>query len=257
MESGSEPEAGGAPRRLSEEDREGLSARLEREGPGWGEAQALEFLRNRFVDADLVRRLISVRQLLSSYRVKRAVALHPKTPQPDALRLLPHLRWHDLMSGGLRPSVPPLVKRSCDRILLERLPELALGERVSLAKGAGRGILPTLRFDGEPMVFAALLRNPRLVEEDLVSLVGSGRANRACLELIGRDAKWGTRPAIRRAMIRCPASPPALTVGWLSTLNRDELLATWRDDRTPELLRRAARSLLEARTSGAGDRRRR
>lgn len=80
-----------------------------------------------------------------------------------------------------------------------------------------------------------------------MSLVASGRITRPAMELLGRDRKWSLRPPIRLALIRNPSSPPGMVVGWISSLRKEELLAVWRDPRTPELVRQAAKQVLEAR----------
>jgi hypothetical protein len=242
-ESGESPPTGSS---LRSAGREELARRLAEEGEGWSEGEVLDFLANPFADEELVRSLMSRRSLVSAYRVRRALLLHPKTPQPEALRLVPFLRWRDLAWAGNDPRLSPIVRRSCDRMVLERLLEMALGEKIALARVANRAVIGQLRFDPEPMVFAALLVNPRLVEDDVVSLVTSGRAARSQLEAIARDPRWSSRYAVRLALLRNPASPVGAVVSLLGTLRRDDLLAVWRAPATGELVRRAAKQLLEA-----------
>jgi len=216
----------------------------------WGEKEGLAFFANPFVDGGLITSFLAVRHLLSFYSVKRAVVFHPRTPQVEALRFSGHLRWHDLMLAGLSPRVSPIVRRTCDRHLIERLGEMAMGERTSLARAAGRPVIAQLKFDPEPRVFAALLINPRLIEDDLVSFIASGRSARGSLEMIARDRKWSVRSSVRLALLKNPATPPSVCVGFLTSLRKEDLLGIWRHPKTSELIRRAAQNVLEARLPG-------
>src|SRR5204862_6150865 len=79
--------------------------------------------------------------------VRRALAAHPRTPRREALSLVSTLFWRDLAHLSADVRVHPEVRRAADRDLLRRLPELAVAERVDLAKVVGRGTLMALRLD--------------------------------------------------------------------------------------------------------------
>jgi len=106
---------------------------------------ARQVLHNPHVDAETLERLGMVRSLTVSYEIRRALATHPRTPRALALRLLPTLYWRDLARLASDATVHPIVRRAGERRILDRLPALALGERVSLARSAGPGLIPALR----------------------------------------------------------------------------------------------------------------
>ena len=92
-----------------------------------GEAEMLELLESRIQDLEpevvrsalrnphASRRVIDLilgeRRLLSSHEVQKALAEHPKTPEPRVLNLVPALYWSDLVELGsnarTRPPVYP------------------------------------------------------------------------------------------------------------------------------------------------------
>lgn len=126
---------------------------------------ARQVLRNPHCTAEILELLADQPRLIAFYEVRRDLALHPRTPEPLALRHVPGLYWRDLMTLGQDTRIRPRVRKGADQYLAIRLPELALGEKIALARRCGPGILSQLRHDPSPRVVAALLDNPRLTEE--------------------------------------------------------------------------------------------
>src|SRR5262245_40939365 len=173
-------------------------------------AQAV--LRNPHAGEDVVRLLAAERRLLASYEMRRDLALHAATPQPIALALVGGLYWRDLVAAGLDVRIRPVVRRFADQRLIERLPALAVGEKVSIARSASPHVLQALRHDPTPRVIAALLDNPRLVEGDLLPLASAETARAPVLTEILRHRKWGNRYPVRLAVLRNPHAPVALAL---------------------------------------------
>jgi len=207
---------------------------------------ARQVLRNPHVDAETLDRLGSVRTLTSSYEVRKALATHPRTPRTLALRLVPTLYWRDLARLAADASVHPIVRRAGEKRILERLPALAVGERVGLARSASPGLVSALRLDPSPRVLGALLENPRLTEGMLVPLAANERAAPACLSRLARDRRWGARRAIRVALCRNPSTPVADAVRLVPSLARAEIRALLADPRVAPAVARKARERLGA-----------
>jgi hypothetical protein len=203
-------------------------------------------LRNPHCSAEVIERLAAERRLVAFYEVRRDLALHPRTPELLAARFLPGLYWRDLMALGLDPRLHPTRRRSADIQLGARLPQLAVGEKISLARRAGTGILAQLRQDPSPRVMAALLDNPRMTEGILAPVAQSARTPPPILELIAADRRWGVRYSLRLALARNPATPIDTTWRILGTLRKPDLKPLAADPRLPEPVRRRARVLLES-----------
>jgi len=115
------------------------------------------------------------------------------------------------------------VRRSADRDLLRRLPELAVAERIDLAKVVGRGTLIVLRLDPDPRVLAAVLENRFTTEPDVVSAASRREAGATILSLIADHPRWGLRTAVRSALLRNRSVPEALALTLLTRASRDDL----------------------------------
>jgi hypothetical protein len=169
--------------------------------------------------------------------------MHPATPQVLALTLVSGLFWRDLVAVGLDVRVRPVVRRSAEQRLIERLPGLAVGEKVSIARTASPHVLQVLRYDPTPRVIAALLDNPRLVEGDLLPLASADRTQTPVLEVILGHRKWGHRYPVRVAVVRNPRAPLALAMQHLPLLKKPDLKAVASDPRLAAPLRRRAELL--------------
>lgn len=200
-------------------------------------------MRSPYVTAEVAEALAHPR-LLSFYDVRRDLALHPRTPQALALQLVPGLYWRDLAVLGGDTRVHPRLRRAADQYLAMRLSELAVGEKVSIARRAGPGLLALLRHDPSPRVLGALLDNPRLTEDILAPVVHGAATPGPVLALIASDRRWGARYGLQAAICRNPGTPLATSLRLLPHLRKTELKAVAADPRLSEAVRLRARVLL-------------
>lgn len=124
--------------------------------------------------------------------------------------------------------------------------ELTLGERKSLARAAPRDTIARLLRDPEPMVIALLLRNPRLLERDVVLLAARRPIGPELVREILASRRWSTRYAVRRALALNPSVPHEVALRLLPMLTRPHLAEVAGDPALPPERQRAARRLLEA-----------
>lgn len=205
---------------------------------------AQQVLRNPHAGEEIVRLVLERQRLLSFYELRRDLALHPATPPPVALALLPTLYWRDLVSVGLEVRLRPVVRRAADQRLLDRLPGLAVGEKVAIARSAAPRVLQTLRHDPTPRVVEAVLDNPRLAEGDLMPLLAGERTRPQVLALVLAHRKWGSRYSVRAAVLRNPGTPVAVALQHLPLLKKVDLRAVAGDGRLAPAVRRRAELLL-------------
>jgi hypothetical protein len=141
------------------------------------------------------------------HAVRLALAAHRGTPRGEALSLVETLFWRGLAHLSADARVHPEIRRAADVHLLRRLPEMALAERVDLARTVGRGVLLALRQDPEPRVLAALLDNRFATEPDVVQAAARAGAMPQALAVIAQHPRWSSRRAVRQALLGNPALP--------------------------------------------------
>ena len=157
------------------------------------------------------------------HRLLASVVLSPRSTRPLGLRLVGSLQWRDLAEVAASPRVATGVKIRAEAMLKDQLPELRLGEKITLAKMATPPVLMPLLADPDPKVVEAGLINPRLREEDLAQLVRADIPSRPLLEGIVASSRWVERYALRLAIALHPRAPVALALGQLSSLTTKDL----------------------------------
>lgn len=216
--------------------------------------EVLQVLRHPFVSLPVVEEVLASRRFLSVRSVRKALALLPVTPRADALACLEDLTWRDLLDVGREPRCPAPVRRAANLKILDALPRLSAGEKISLARFADRDLLAALLREGDTAILSAVLRNPRLVPDDLVAWVSAGRPSGRALAFLANDPVWRTRRDVRLAILSNQTTPRASALALLGIASRAELRSLAVDPRADGFLRAEARERLEtstgARSSG-------
>lgn len=203
-----------------------------------------QVLRNAFVSRRVIDLLLNQRRLMSSYEVRSAIAIHPRTPEIHARRLIPGLYWKDLTRVSSDVCVRPAVRRAADLKLADRIPGLAVGEKIAIARRGGPGVLGQLRNDPNPVVVSAVLDNPRLTEGLLMPVVARETTPGRVLSAIAANRRWGLRYNVKAAICRNPATPPATSLPLLPALKKNELQSICAGVRIPQVVRQRAGLLL-------------
>jgi len=206
----------------------------------------LRALLRRPVPVRLLELLASTFPWSSRPQVLGGVALNPRAPRPLALRLLSSLFWRDLADVAATPRVAFAVRVHAEAALKERLPEMRLGERISLGRIATGPVLTVLLQDVESRVAQAALVNPRLREEDLLAAIRLDTVPRALLEAVAESTRWADRYAVKLGLVLQPRTPLPLALGQLSSLLKRDLERVAGTPALVPLVRAAACRLAES-----------
>jgi hypothetical protein len=129
------------------------------DNPAVDETQLFLLLNRKDLPAEILEEVARRKPLLKNYRVKRALAVHPRTPRLASLRLVRDLYPMDLVQLALLPGTPAELKRIAEDRLIGRLPQLPLGQKIALARrGPGR-VAGALLAEGGPQVLSVVLDN--------------------------------------------------------------------------------------------------
>ena len=208
-----------------------------------------QILLNPYLTPEIISELAATKRLISTYEVRSGLARHHRTPKVTAQGLLPGLYWRDLAEISREIRVHPLVRRSADAYLIKRLPRLAVGERIAVARMAGRAVLAQLLQDPNPRVVQAMLDNPRLLAETLLPMVASEETLPRQLQLVAENERWSRRYDVRAALSLNPRTLFRTAFEILPTLRRDDLEAVAAAERLSSVVRRRARALLDQRSA--------
>ena len=207
-------------------------------------AEMTLLLRNPAAPASLLQRIGRDHRWKRLYEVKKGLVRHPGTPVLVARGLIPHLYWRDLAEVADDLRLHPTVRRHGEQLLQVRLSELTVGERISLARVASRGLISTLLHSEERPVLEALLGNGKLVELDVVRIASREELSHAVLGRVANHPLWGSRHAVRMALVANPRTPIPIGQRLLRKLPRRDLARLARDRRVPKIVRIGAERYL-------------
>jgi len=217
------------------------------QNPEFGEEHLAGTLANAALPAGLIQRIGGQKQWISRYEVQRAIVLHANTPRVLKMNLVHFLKWRDLVSVVEARQSLPALKRAAEALLRSRIGEMAVGERIALARVASPGVIPTLRSDSHPGVVIALLSNGKLTEDEVVVIGSDERAPAAVLSAVGVSPRWKARHPVKMALLRNPRTPAAVSLGFLDSLPAGGLAEVLSCPQVPRLVKATARRILQAR----------
>jgi hypothetical protein len=207
------------------------------------EDEALDVLDNPYVTPAICQKIAQTQRLTGFYSVRLRLVAHKQTPQAHAVKLIHYLYWSDLVHLSVDVKVHAPVRRAIETILVNRVDKLTLGEKITSAKRCTQALIKIFLFDPDPKVFAALLVNQRVREDDLLFLASSDRATTEQLQLLAGDRKWSYRYPIRKALVLNPRTPRAIAASLLRSFAARDLRKIHDHPSTSVYLRRCIERL--------------
>lgn len=214
------------------------------DNPALTEEHVVAIAKNPAADQIILGRIGENRAWTRSYAVKHALIRHPKTPHAVAMSFVKFLRWRDLHLVGEDHFTYPPLRILAESLLIERLPQMALGEKMTLGRVAGRAVIPKLLAEKNPKVVEAVLWNGRLTAQEILTAIGDSRTPPEVLAEIARHAKWTGRAEVRAALAHNPRTPLRVSLGLLSGMTDRDLAAIADDPHAPRAVKMASRRVL-------------
>jgi hypothetical protein len=165
----------------------------------------------------------SRKALMKSYAVKKALLFHPKAPRLVALRLLKDLYLMDLVQFAVSPAVAAELKRYAEEQVVAKLPQLALGQKITLARRGPARVAGALVAEGHGQVLPIALNNPYLTEAQVLKALAKDKVSTTVVQALARHPKWSQSYHVRLALVRHPATPVAVVLGFLPILTVNDL----------------------------------
>ncbi len=193
--------------------------------------------------------------LLKSYRVKRSLAFHPRAPRLASLRLLRDLYLMDLVQIAILPGVSAELKRNAEEQLLARLPQVPLGQKITLARRGPARVAGALLAEGHAQVISVVLDNAYLTEAQILKALSREKLPTSVVPAIFQHRKWSVSYNVRLALVRHPATPLATipVLSYLPQLTVSDLRELAAPRIVPESLRKYLQAEVQRRTHAGGN----
>ena len=208
------------------------------DNPALDEAQVCLLLERKDLPAEVLEEVARRRSLLKNYRVKRSLAFHPRTPRLVSLRLLRDLYLMDVVQVAILPGVSAELKRNAEEQLLARLPQLPLGQKITLARRGPARVAGALLAEGHAQVISIVLDNPYMTEAQILRALSREKLPISVIPAIVKHHKWSITYNVRLALLRHPSTPLASILSYLPELTVSDLRELAAPGIVPENLRK-------------------
>ena len=212
------------------------------DNPALEETQLCILLERKNLPGEILEEVARRKPLLKSYRVKKALAFHPRTPRLVTLRLLRDLYLMDLVQLTLLPGIPTELKRNAEDQLVSRLPQLPLGQKITLARRGPARLAGALLAEGHAQIVGIVLDNAYLTEAQVLKVLSREKLPPVVVQAIGQHRKWSIAYNVRLALVRHPLSPLATVLAYLPELTVSDL----RELAAPGIVSESLRKYLQA-----------
>jgi len=128
--------------------------------------------------------------------------------------------------------------------------EIPSGMRVAMAKGGNRDQLTRMFSDTNPQVIRTLLKNPSLIESDLLKLASKRPAAADVQREVFLSRKWSARYAVKKALILNPYTPTEIGVKIVHTLMVQDLRLVVESRDLHPWIRETAQQYIDSPTDG-------
>jgi hypothetical protein len=212
------------------------------DNPAFDEIKLCLMLERKNLPGEILEEIARRKALLKSYRVKRSLAFHPRTPRLVSLRLLRDLYLMDLVQVAILPGVSAELKRNAEEQLLARLPQIPLGQKITLARRGPARVAGALLAEGHAQVMPIVLENAYMTEAQILRALSREKLPLSVIPAILQHRKWSTTYNIRLALVRHPATPLASVLAFLPELTVTDL----RELAAPGIVTESLRKYLQA-----------
>ena len=212
------------------------------DNPALEETQLCMLLERKNLAVEILEEVARRKPLLKSYRVKRALSFHPRTPRLVTLRLLRDLYLMDLVQLTILAGIPEQLKRNAEDQVISRLPQLPLGQKITLARRGPARVAGALLAEGHAQVTTVVLDNAHLTEAQILKALSREKLPPGVVLAIAQHRKWSCTYNVRLALVRHPASPLATILAYLPELTVSDL----RELAAPGIVAESLRKYLQA-----------
>jgi hypothetical protein len=193
------------------------------ENPCLDETHICRLLERKDLSTALLESIAAHKEWLRNRRIRLRLVAHPHTPRRIALRLAREIYPMDLVAVSLSLATPAEIRRFVEDLLLSRLPQLPLGQKLALGRRGSARVAGALLADGHERVVRVAIENARLTEAQVLRSLAAPALSPNVIAIIGVHAKWSPLATVRAAIVRHPRAPLDLVFSLVPFLSLRDL----------------------------------
>jgi hypothetical protein len=206
---------------IHEPDEETLLALLE--NPLIEEPHVSQMLERLDLSAKVLTAIAEKGKWTASEDVRLRLARHPRTPRRFAMALVRQLYLFDLVRLSLLPSAPAEIRRIAEELMIARVPQLPIGQKLTLARRGPARVAGALLAEGHPQAIKLALANAFLTESQVLKVLAKPNVPERVVAAIAQHPRWSVQYNVRVALIRNPHTPVPVVLAFLPNLTLRDL----------------------------------
>jgi len=206
---------------IHESDEETLLALLE--NPHIEEPHISQMLERLDLSANVLTAIAEKGKWIASEAVRVRLARHPRTPRRFAMALLRQLYLFDLVRVSLLPSTPAEIRRVAEELMITRVPQLPIGQKLTLARRGPARVVGALLAEGHLQAIKLALANAFLTESQVLKVLAKAGVPERVVAAISQHPRWAVQYNVRVALIRNPHTPVPVVLAFLPNLTFRDL----------------------------------
>jgi hypothetical protein len=206
---------------LHDGDEDVLLALLE--NPHVEESHLVTLLARLDLTANAVAGIAAKAEWTASEAVRVALTRHPRTPRRAALNLLRQLFLFDLVKVALAPSTPAEVKRAAEEVMVNRVPQIPIGEKLTLARRGPSRVAGAILAEGHPQAMKFAMANAFLTESQILKVIANPVVPERVIAAIAQHPKWSVQYNVRVGLLRNAHTPAPVVLAFLPNLTLRDL----------------------------------
>jgi hypothetical protein len=131
--------------------------------------------------------------------------------------------------------------------MVVRIRRMTVGERIKLALRGNKEARIVLLRESNKVIVRLVLENPRITEEEVVTITHNRTAEEDTLRLIADRRDWTQVYQIRSGLVTNPRTPVAIALRFLPTLDDRDIRRIAKSKNVPDAVSGAARRAVAAR----------
>lgn len=208
------------------------------DNPAFDETRVCLLLGRKDLPVEVLEEIARRKSLLKNYALKKSLLFHPRVPRLAGVHLLRDLYLMDLVQFALSPAVSAELKRRAEEHILARLPQLPLGQKITLARRGPARVAGALLSEGHPQIVPVALDNPYLNEAQVLKALARENVPLFVVQSLARHQKWSQIYTVRLAVVRNPSASLATVLAFLPELTAPDLRELAEPGVVPENLRK-------------------
>jgi hypothetical protein len=193
------------------------------ENPQIEEPHISQMLERLDLSANVLTAIAVKGKWTSSEGVRLRLARHPRTPRRFALALLRQLYLFDLVRLSLLPSTPAEIRRVAEELMITRVPQLPIGQKLTLARRGPARVVGALLAEGHPQAIKLALANAFLTESQVLKVLAKASVPERVVAAIAQHPRWSVQYNVRIALVRNPHTPVPVVLAFLPNLTLRDL----------------------------------